>query len=377
MEFKILLESSYAWFLKYPVFIQFALVMIVLSIVLFLVANVSLVLDRITTSSRELRIQRASKLISTELTDSLMMEDEMSELNFNMLVKRIKEVVITNKLVKQVVIDQIIFYHRNFTDHTERLLTKLFLKLNLVDSSIQKVKNGTWELKAKGLREMQEMTLSQTMNQFIDPLLNDKNHDLRIEAQATYIRINKDNPFRFLMDATEELLEWHQILLYELITNTPDLAKPNINAYLKSKNSSVVSFSVKLVVYYHLLEAIPVLISLLDHPVQKIREEVVVALGSLNVEEAEIRMIEKYPMEDLKVQLRILTSLGEIGSGNQLNFLKKQFLKSDEFTIMKTAGCALAVYPAFNKQEILNETNEISSWRETILHHCTNTLIRN
>ncbi len=370
------LESSYAWFLNYPLFIQIALVVIVLSVGLFLLANISLASLRIISSYRQFRIQRASTLIRAELTDNLMIKDEVSELDFSRLVKRIKKIV-KDKLVKQVVIDQIIFYRRNFTDNTERLLTRLFFKLNLAENSIHKVKKGSWERKAKGLKELQEMTPGPALSHLVDPLLNDKNPDLRIEAQAAYIRINKDNPFGFLLDATEELLEWHQILLYELITNTPDLAKPVLNAHLKSSNPSVVSFSIKLVIYYQLLDAVPVLISLLDHSIPSIREEVVVSLGNLYVEEAESRLIEKFSKEDSKVQSKILTAIGEIASGKQLDFLIEQFLKANEFLLIKAACGALAAYPGFKKNELLNDTREISPLHEMIMNHCTSVLNTN
>jgi hypothetical protein len=377
MQHKAFLESIYLWFLKHPVFIQIALVTIVISVALFLLTNAALLLERVTTAYRESRIKRASIIVSAELTENLMMEDVISDLEFTTLINRISELTLNNRLVKQVVIDQIIFYHKNFTDSTEQLLTKLFSQLNLIESAIKKVEKGSWELKAKGLREMQEMMPNRVTKNLIDPLLNHDNPDLRIEAQATFMRLDKSNPFEFLDSATEELLEWHQILLYDIIANTPDLPTPNIHSYLKSKNASVVSFSIKLVVYYQILEELPTLISLLDHDMQKIREEAVVALGSLNVEESEHLLIEKFPMEDLKVQLKILTSLGQIGSGKQLAFLKNQFIKSDEFSIIKTAACALAIYPAFEKNMVLDNVNEISPLHETIINHCTNTLIRN
>ncbi|RYD80510.1 MAG: DUF4407 domain-containing protein, partial [Sphingobacteriales bacterium] len=111
------------------------------------------------------------------------------------------------------IIDQIIFYHRNFTDSTEKILGQLFAKLNLIQSAIQKIKTGAWQIKAKGLKEMQEMTPKAEMHDLIDPLLNDENDDLRIEAQSAYLRLNKDHPFDFLTHAQKPLLNWHQILL--------------------------------------------------------------------------------------------------------------------------------------------------------------------
>ncbi len=363
--------------LGYPLFIQIALVMIVISITLFFFANALLAFERMSSAYRERRINTASKMVNAELTENLMMQDQLSEPALKTLTNNINTMVFSNKLVKQVVIDQIIFYHKNFTDNTERLLNVLFNKLNLIESAIKKVKKGSWELKAKGLKEIQEMETNSPMSDLIDPLLNDKNHDLRIEAQAAYLRLNKEDPFAFLNFATEELLEWHQIILYEIITNTPELPRPNIIPLLHSTNESVVSFSIKLVVYYQMLDVMPVLIQLMDHPAEKIRKEAITALGNLNVEEAEAKMIAKYPNEDLKVQIRLLTAIGTIGSGKSYHFLKEQFLSSEDFFIIKAAGCALAIYPSFDKEKLLAEVIGLSPLHHQIIEHCTNTLIRN
>ena len=364
-------------FQNYPAFIEIALITIILSVILLLLTNALLSLERLKDAYRKKRIKRARALVMVELTSDVMMEDEVVEKDFNSLVHQLNTLAVKDKIFNQVVIDEIIYYHRNFTDSTQRLLGKLFSKLNLLENSLNKIKNGTWELKAKGLREIQEMPASEEVHALVNPLLNSKNHDLRIEAQAAYIRLNKDKPFGFLEHATEELLEWHQIILYELVSNTPELVVLDLKRLLLSKNTSVVSFSIKLIEYYQQLTAIPGLIRLMDHDDIQIREDAVSALGKLDAEEGESKMIEKFPKENLKVQLRILKSVGEIGSGRHLDFLKNQFLKSEEFPIIKTAGCALATYPEFDKESMLSGAHEVSPVRKTIINHCTNVLIRN
>ncbi|TKC12751.1 HEAT repeat domain-containing protein [Pedobacter polaris] len=374
-------KSFYEWFNQYPLFIEIAIVIILLSVVLFIIGNVSLLFKRIFDAYHDVRIKKAKELVTAELTADLMMDDSLTDHDFDKYAIRIRELMLKNRLFKQVLIDQVIFYHRNFTDSTSRILQKLFNQLNLADSALKKLKRGAWELRAKGLKEIQEMMTGESNYvQLLNPLLNDKNNDLRIEAQAAYIRLHKENPFKFLAHTTEELLEWHQILLCEIITNTPNLEVPEFRIYLRSKNESVCSFCIKLIEYYQQLDAIPDLINLLDHPSQKIRAAAVSLLGKLDAEQAERLMIAKFPMEDLKIQLKILESVGEIGSGENLTFLQTQFLESEEFTLVKTAGCALVNYPFFDKEELIQEVNQLDDSplaRETILNHCTNVLIRN
>ena len=364
------------WFQGYPLFIQIALVVIVISIILFLLANALLSLQRMVTAYRESRINRATSMVSDALIDNLMLDEKIAEKDFRPYVDRINLLAIKSSLFNQVVIDQIIYYHRNFTDSTERILKRLFSNLQLSERVILKLKSGSWELQAKGLREMREMKPDYPVDQYIDPILNDQNDDLRIEAQSTYLKLHKNNPFGFLAFASEELLPWHQILLYEIIINTPDLAVPDISTYLKSKNTSVISFSIKLADYYQQLETIPDLIALVDHPDQQIRVDAINVLGKFNAEEAEPYMLKNYPDEELHVQLQVLQSMGLIRSGNQLGFLIEQFVNATEFSIVKTAGCALVVYPEFNTDSLINDPL-LSEEKQIIISHCANNLIRN
>jgi hypothetical protein len=369
-------EKFRNWFIAYPLFIQVALVVIVISIILFLLANATLSVQRMLAAYKESRIKRATAIVSDALIDNLVLDEKLAEENFAPFVYRINLLAIKNNLFNQVVIDQIIYYHRNFTDSTERLLNRLFNNLKLSDRVVLKLESSSWELQARGLREMREMKPDFPVDEYIDPILNDKNDDLRIEAQSTYLKLHKNNPFGFLAMATEELLPWHQILLYEIIINTPDLSVPNLSTFLKSKNTSVISFSIKLAHYFQQLETIPDLIALLDHADQQIRVEAIDVLGKFNAEEAEPFMLKNYPKEELHVQLQVLQSLGLIRSGNQLDFLLEQFVNAKEFSIVKTAGCALVVYPQFDTADIINDPL-LSEDKHTIINHCANTLIRN
>ena len=368
--------NYYLQFDGYPLFIQIAIIMILLSISLFLTGNAILAVKRMAYTYRNSRIREASNLVSAELTSNIMMTDRVSEHDFNTLVSRLKNLASKNPLYNQVLIDQIIFFHRNFTDNTERVLGRLFAKLNLIQSAIQKVKTGAWQIKAKGLKEMQEMTPKGEMHDLIDPLLNDENDDLRIEAQSAYLRLNSDHPFDFLAHAQQPLLNWHQILLYELVSNSPELSVPDFRKYLKSENLTVISFTLKLIQFYQQLETIPDLMKLITHADENIRIEVISVLGNLDAEIAEEQMVSNYHNETLKVRLKIIEALGEIVSGNHLKFLQNEFLIADDFLITKAIGCALANHPNFNKDTFLDGSN-LNENQVTILNHCTNVLIRN
>ncbi|TCC88506.1 hypothetical protein EZ428_17845 [Pedobacter frigiditerrae] len=236
---------------------------ILLSVFLFLTGISYLFLNRTISKHVELRLKSIRDLVAGQLMVDLLNDKELSTHELNSWASKIISLSRKKRGYNQILIDQIIFYHHNFTGHTTIMLKSLFNKLKLAAYAERKLKKNNWVLKAKGLREIQEMTPI-TKEDMLKPLINHKNDDLRIEAQATYIRLNQTNPFDFFEHINEELSVWHQILLFETVTNTPNLAIPRFSQFLGVKNPSLVSFYLKLIAHYHQLDAVMALINLLN-----------------------------------------------------------------------------------------------------------------
>ncbi len=362
---------------NFPLFIQIAVMIIMLSVFLFLTGISYLFLNRILSKHVELRLENIRDLIAGQLMVDLLNDKVLSTQELNNWASKIRSITPQRRGYNQILIDQIIFYHHNFTGHTSIMLKRLFNKLKLADFVERKLKKNNWVLKAKGLREIQEM-IPLAKKDLLKTLINHKNDDLRIEAQATYIRLNQTNPFDFFEHMDEELSIWHQILLFETVTNTPNLVIPKFSQFLGVKNPSLVSFYLKLIAHYQQLDAVGGLINLLNHPSAQLRTEVVNVLGKLDAESAEAALIAKFPLEELNVQLSILETIGKIKSGKQLNFLKTQFLSANNYDMIKATAAALASYPYFNKLELFAElmlqTHPYVRQKQLIINHSANVL---
>ncbi|HXI00675.1 MAG TPA: HEAT repeat domain-containing protein [Sphingobacteriaceae bacterium] len=370
-----ILQEPYS---TYPIYIKIALIGIIVSLAIVLLTYLEIIFRRLESTSKSLRINEAKNLVTEELTNNLMLEDESDKKSVNSVATKLKKLTRGDIIFNQIIIDELIFFHRNFSDNTGRLLSRLYNRLNLKELSLKKLKNRSWNVQAQGLREIQEMpALTLKNKELIQPLLFSENNDLRIEAQAAYLRMNREHPFDFLNYADEDLLDWHQIILLEVIYNTEDLKVPVFSKWLDSPNITVITFCIKLIVNYHQLDAIPKLISLLDHPKIKIREDAVAALGKLYAEQSETRLVEIFAEQVLSVKLLIIEALGLIASGKNIDFLRSQFLVDDDFSIIKTAGCALSNHPDFDKNTAFGDINQLSLERKTIINHCTDHLIRN
>lgn len=351
--------------------------MIIVSIAIVILTNLGIIFQRIEYALLDFRITKAKGIVNQQILDNILLNDNIEERDIDKLALSLKRLSNKHGRYNQVVIDEIIFYHQNFSDSTGELLYRLYYRLDLIKDSLHKLTKSAWNVQAKGLREIQQMPPSEEHLAFVYPLLNSKNNDLRIEAQAAFLRLSKDNPFKFLDLAKEELLEWHQIILFEIIGNTEDLEVPDFKNYFKSPNLSVITFCIKLVVHFQQLNSIPELIELIDHPADTIKKTAISALGLFSAEQSEQRMVEAYPKHVLSVKLKIISALGLIASGNSIDFLKKVFFSSEEFSLIKTAACALLSHSDLEINLVFRDVDNLSSDRKAIISHCTNALIRN
>jgi hypothetical protein len=138
-------------------------------------------------------------------------------------------------------------------------------------------------------------------------------------------------------------LNWHQIVLFEVITKAETMARPKFATWLNSQNDSVVSFCLKLVEYYQQFDAVPNLIYLINHYNPAIRGAAIDILGRMEAEMAETHLIGAYSNQPQKIQVKILNALGQIGSGNNILFLNSQ-ARRKEFAIRLAAMRAIKAH---------------------------------
>ena len=376
INFPPVLKNLYLRFYEYPLFIQIALIVSAISFATFLLTNLVISLQRVEYTSLETRLLKLRKIVTGEITFKLMLKDRVKDKDIDGVVRRFNKIALTNKLVRQVVTEELIYLRRNFSGYTATVLDKLYNRLNFMKSSTSKLESSSWDVQAEGLREFQELPVANKDIALINPMLNDKNNDVRIEAQGAYIRLNRHNPFKFLDSATEELLEWHQFILFEIIINTPRADIPAFSKWLHSDNMSVITFSIKLIVHYQQLKAIPKIIKLLDHNDGNVKDAAIYALGELGAEESEQKLIEIFQESALPIKIKILEAIGSIGSGKSESFLTDQYLMAEDFSLIKTAGCALGNQPGFDEDKF-SARYTLSLKQKTILKHCLNSLIRN
>ena len=273
-------------------------------------------------------------------------------------------------------IDRIVNYKKSFTGSIGALLRQLYLELELDKVSAKKMKSAKWNRKVQGMIELTDMDMS-ISDVNILPLTNSKNRELRAEARNAYIKLSKNEPFKFFDVVTEPLLMWDQIELFKTITTTEEIAIPHFARWVTySSNKSIVSFCLKLIVHYNQQDAAQAVIRLLDNKDHALRADAINCLGKLRCEEAEPRLISIYSNQPLNCQIEILKALGRIDTGENIQFLRREFLQSSDFDIRKNAAKSLIKIKSVPRSLIDELIETGTAENQLILKHCMNPLIK-
>lgn len=244
--------------------------------------------------------------------------------------------------IRRLLVSELLRSHSSFSGRVAEVIQELYLQLKLDRKARKNLSSRHWESQIEAIRELTEMSVKEESEKILK-YTNHHNPYLRLEAQKSFIRLCVDNPFRFLDLVSQPILDWHQIVLFEVITKAETMARPKFATWLNSPNDSVVSFCLKLIEYYQQFDAVPNLIYLINHYNPAVRGVAVDILGRMEVEMAESHLIGAYPNQPEKIQVKILNALGMIGSGNNILFLNSQ-ARRKEFTIRLAAMRAIKAH---------------------------------
>jgi hypothetical protein len=375
-----LLWSAYEQFSFLPLFIEIALAFIFIALFATLIAYGVIMYKRWKAYVDDKRMTHIRPIIEEMITDQVLINENLEripvdEIEFDQAA--LNDKVFKKPWVRQVIIDILIAYRKNFRGEVGELLRKLYVDLGLTKDSFDKLKSVKWERKIKAVVELTQMDV-QISDVTILPLTNSTNPSLRAAARNAYIQLSKNEPFKFFDIATEPILPWDQLELFKIITTTKDIAIPNFSRWVSySTNKSVVSFCLKLIAHYDQQTAIPSVMDLLNNKDHYFRADAINCLGKLSAEVAEEKLIRIYNTQPLICQIEILGALGRIASGKHLEFLKQEFLYSSNFDIRMNAARAVIAHNTPASRAMIDEMLEAThDENKLIISHCLNPLIK-
>jgi hypothetical protein len=376
-----LLVQAYEQFSLLPLFIEIALAFILIAVASTITAYGAILYKRYKLYVHEKRVNFISPKIEDLITEQVLLNEKLGqdipteEIEFD-------QAALSNKIykkpfVRQILIDTLIQYRKNFRGEVGDLLRKLYIDMELQKDSFGKMKTMKWEKKIKAVVELTQMDIT-ISDVTILPLTNSTNPSLRAAARNAYIQLSKNEPFKFFDIATEPLLPWDQLEMFRIITTTKDIAIPNFSRWVSySQNKSVVSFCLKLITHYDQKSAIPSVMDLLNNRDHYFRADAINCLGKLSADVAEERLVRIYDHQPLICQIEILKALGRIGSGKRLEFLKTEFLYSSNFDIRMNAAKSIIHHSSPQSRQLVDEMMEMTyEENQLIIKHCLNPLIK-
>jgi len=288
----------------------------------------------------------------------------------------LKQAPFRGRANRQILIRYLMQYRKNMRGINGLLLKRIFLELDLDKDSMRKLRSSSWISKVCGLQELTTMDVS-IPDVNILPLTNSKNRELRAAARSAYLKLSKNEAFKFFDVVTEPMLDWDQIELFRIITSSEELVIPNFANWISySPNKTVVEFCIKLAVHYNQVSAADAIVKLLDSHDHELRAHAIHAIGSLKLDEIEHKLLSMYPSQPLQCQIEILKALGKIESGKSYDFLTTEFLYANNFDIRKAAARSLVKSRGITEDTIAKFKEIVTPENMLILNHCMNPLIQ-
>ncbi|MEX6687063.1 HEAT repeat domain-containing protein [Danxiaibacter flavus] len=361
-----------------PVIMQIAICFIIISVALIVYIQFRLFIIRYKGHRLEQKKAKLVPFIDGLITEHILMRtdiDSSSDVNSIIIdTAAFNTPQLSGKESRQILIDRIISYKKGFSGTIALLLRKLYQDLEFDKVSYKKMNAFKWSKKIKGIRELVDMD-APISDVIVLPLTNSKHRELRAEARNAYIKLSKNEPFKFFDISTEPLLMWEQIELFKTITTTKDISIPNFARWITySNNKSIISFCLKLIVHYKQTDAAPAIVKLLDNKDHTLRAEAINTLGKIKYLPAEDQLIHLYTNQPLTCQLEILKAIGRMETGRNIQFLKQEFLYSTDFDVRKNAAKSIIMSDA---QDLIDELFQSSTpENKLILKHAMNPLIK-
>lgn len=359
------------FFSDYPIIIQIAAILSLTGLVMICLTMFLIFFNRIKGVRSKKNQGKAEKVIYEELSDHFLIYNSVAEIPQEELehtIKRLSKLKNHNRVFSQALIRTLVYFKLNLSGATTEIINSAYVWLGLRPFVLKKLKSWLWFVRSEGVTETQEM--NDTSSLFaIEKITTDLNIDVRITAYAALIKLKSPNSFSFLGKESEQLTAWHQIFLLDAVTKVPDIQLPNFTSYLTTENKSIILFCLKVIVYYKCFETIPKVIELLRHKDDEIRNQTIWTLGMLNVEEAENKLKESYPKENIENKSQILLALGNIASGQSLDFIIVQFLDSKNHLLLKSAAQAITLHETELKEKAYNTLTNLNNEQKVMLKH--------
>ncbi|HRH65075.1 MAG TPA: HEAT repeat domain-containing protein [Bacteroidia bacterium] len=305
---------------SFPVHIRILIGVTLLFLVIILLLLFVIMGSRIYKTQRENKRNFLRKKYQSVFTRLLFESDDLPE--GEALFRMFEDVDLKIPYHREILNDEIIHLHSNFTGETALRLEKLYTAVLFHEDALKRLNSRHWHIVAKAMRELALMNVREA-HPVLAKFLTSKNEILRMEARVAMMKLSESEPLSFLSRETEPLTDWDKANIHAMLTRMEEPVIPDFSNWLNSTNKTVVHFCITMIGFYRQQESANVLVKMLDHKDEHIRLAAIRALRDLNARSSEEHLITLYPLETPDIQHEILKTLEVIGKDKSSLLLEK------------------------------------------------------
>ncbi|MDR3716834.1 MAG: HEAT repeat domain-containing protein [Puia sp.] len=240
---------------------------------------------------------------------------------------------------RQFLLDEMITAKKSFSGNAAENLVRLYNQLRLERLSLTKLSSLKWHIRARCIQELAAMDQKDQVGK-IYRLTNHPNEFIRMEAQSAIVHFYGFEGLRFLDVVSQPISEWQQIQLLAQLPKTLGAGLKGMESWLKSSNSSVISFALKLARIHRRFELHDAVAGCLDHHNPAVRIQALKCLQDICNETTATLIIGRYEKNDRLYRIAALETLqcmGPESAEQQIGFLQKELLNEDDTIKLATA----------------------------------------
>jgi HEAT repeat protein len=292
-----------------------------------------------------LRIKRGNKLLKWKpkadllIRNAIFFEDDQGTGSGSIPVPSRTNKLIKNRYFRKILIQELVNAKKSVSGTSADNLVHLYKQLILHQYALTRLKDGKWHIKALAIQELSILGLKEHLTK-IYRYTNHANELVRMEAQLAIVRLSGFEGLRFLDLISYPLSEWQQVKILHELSSVPPENFSGVEKWLRSSNSSVVTFALKLARIYHLFELHDNVSTCLKHPDSQVRFQAIITLGEIYNDQTAGFLIGRLLQVDTRQQIAIIQVLQNISSSEDIHILADQ-LGTENAAVKLAAARAL------------------------------------
>lgn len=340
---------------QYPVLIQVIWVFVVVlffSIVVFVILLKGV---RVNLRKKEKFIYNYQKKVETCLIEYVYYEHER---NINDAFEKSfpREIIrgLSSRLKRKIILATMMKLKAEVSGEMTLPIHALFLKTRLFDFAMDKLDSDKWHIVALGIKSLSMFKVNSVSSEVMKHV-NHKRVEVRREAQLYFVNLFEFEGLDFLTKIQASLSEWDQIQLLAILNKFEDQKITGVGVWLRSTNTSVILFALKLCRMYNLLEFKEAILALLIHVDKEVKIEAIKLLSYFQVSEAKELLKEEYHKLNLEERIIFFKMLEKSPVKEDLPFVLK-YIQDVNFQINVSALKVLKILDIEKFKNLKNAT---------------------